>query len=621
MYTCEIDTHDLGFPFPVSHGTLRGIDWRSRIADYGAMNTSGRPRLTLKRLLLAAASILATLIVIEAVLTMLHLPPEDVSFELFGREFSEGKILQTDPVYFWTLRRDNSSYHANHLHLRGYAPKRSKNDRTLRIACVGDSCTFGLRLAYEQTYGIRLELSLQEALPRANVETVLAALPGYSSFQNRQLFERRILPLKPDITILYCGHYNDYIPAIGCSDSERFKRLQSIPEKLARSFRTLRAASALFSGKDPPVDRQSILEQMRRGESTQGVRVPEGELRENLLSLIRMGRSNGGKVIAVLPPLPSSTLNRFLLASVYLNTLKEVAAESDVPVLDASAAFEKHWKALPDRIRREHDFDSLYFYDYVHPTALANRLLSEELFAMLNGSGFASIERLRSLGEPGKNLPEMHSATYNAAAPMETPAVVLEGRNFSGPGAPGRVRIGDRWIPKFEILHDSRINVDLPYDMMPGRHKITLCTPLGMARGDVFVEVPGLPLEVNLEQGDESMMFIMSVAGPPDSDAVIFYSPSLRPDPIVTDAGPFFLSEDSGGRDENPGAVPYRLSSLTLPKLTLKLDGTGHAEKRFPLPLWKDADVSSKYWFQGAVKEAGKNKRSVVTEVVEVRLH
>ena len=71
-----------------------------------------------------------------------------------------------------------------------------------RILYLGDSVTFGYRLAYpEQSYPYRMEALLEETLGR-DVETVNAGVGGYSPWQQRIYLEQEGFKYRPDLVVL-----------------------------------------------------------------------------------------------------------------------------------------------------------------------------------------------------------------------------------------------------------------------------------------------------------------------------------------------------------------------------------------------------------------------------------
>src|SRR5580765_286284 len=77
----------------------------------------------------------------------------------------------------------------------------------LRIACIGDSWTFGMNVEQNQTYPARLEALLNARPPIGirGVDVMNFGVLGYTSFQGLQLLKTRVLALHPDIVVVGFG--------------------------------------------------------------------------------------------------------------------------------------------------------------------------------------------------------------------------------------------------------------------------------------------------------------------------------------------------------------------------------------------------------------------------------
>ena len=106
---------------------------------------------------------------------------------------------------------------------RGPAVPKQRRPGAVRVACMGDSTTYGVGMPLEQAYISLLGRSLEYALQRP-VEMVNAGCPGYSSYQGLRLLESDVLPLEPDVVTLLFGAWNDFTPAIGGDDEAKGSR-------------------------------------------------------------------------------------------------------------------------------------------------------------------------------------------------------------------------------------------------------------------------------------------------------------------------------------------------------------------------------------------------------------
>ncbi len=335
-----------------------------------------------QRVLLLLGSGLLALVLAETCLWLLNIPKSISSFGFLGNVFDEAGLFEEDPDLFWRLRRDTNRYRVNDLGLRGPGVPLETGPRNLRIACFGDSCTFGSLVRLEDTYGWLLQERLQEKFPNRRVEVILAGLPGYSSYQSLALFQEHIAARKPDITVLYIGGYNDYVPAMGENDSERGARLASERNSLWRRWRLVRLCARILAPK-PKLTRAEYVAAFERGEAPDGRRVPVADFQKNLEVLIGAAEEVGSTVLVLVPPLPKSTLHKHPVARDYRRTLIEVAKATGVQLVDPTAAFASYEVANDSVLPKHQRGYWPCFVDWVHPSVLGHGLLAEALVETL----------------------------------------------------------------------------------------------------------------------------------------------------------------------------------------------------------------------------------------------
>ncbi|MFG0316346.1 MAG: SGNH/GDSL hydrolase family protein [Planctomycetota bacterium JB042] len=73
---------------------------------------------------------------------------------------------------------------------------------TLRLACLGDSHTFGHGVEEEETWPAHLRRILADRGGPSSVEVINAGVSAYDTPQERRHLERAVLPLDPDVVIL-----------------------------------------------------------------------------------------------------------------------------------------------------------------------------------------------------------------------------------------------------------------------------------------------------------------------------------------------------------------------------------------------------------------------------------
>ncbi|UCH20944.1 MAG: SGNH/GDSL hydrolase family protein [Deltaproteobacteria bacterium] len=78
----------------------------------------------------------------------------------------------------------------------------------IRIAAIGSSTTANINLSYSENWPGYLGTSIQKALPNKKIRIINAGVPGFDTAQSVCNLALRVMPLKPDIVIIYHA-YND----------------------------------------------------------------------------------------------------------------------------------------------------------------------------------------------------------------------------------------------------------------------------------------------------------------------------------------------------------------------------------------------------------------------------
>jgi hypothetical protein len=143
------------------------------------------------------------------------------------------RLLQYDAERGWSLRSGASDYTVDKLvivNASGFRDRDFPEGRTpgvRRIACVGDSYTFGLGVELEATFPKQLEKRLNEVHP---TEVLNFGICGQDARQARLNLEKVALRYRPDL-VIYSIYWDDLIP--------------TPPEKLTREHVEARIASAV----------------------------------------------------------------------------------------------------------------------------------------------------------------------------------------------------------------------------------------------------------------------------------------------------------------------------------------------------------------------------------------
>ena len=222
--------------------------------------------------------------------------------------------------------------------------KQEKPEGVLRIACLGDSVTFGRP---EGNYPEILKEILNQAGLGKEFQVYNFGVPGYSSWQGKNLLGMVLKEYKPDWVIISYV-WNDHWRARGFSDSEQVLRSEPTLVK----FRDLISYLRIYQ----LVNWSMVKLGVSAGEEK--FRVPINEYRENLKEMVEMGKNGGAKIIFATAPsgiglaqLPDYFEHLgFLkkgdslpeLHNQYNQVLLKVAKEQGVEILDLDLLFQKN---------------------------------------------------------------------------------------------------------------------------------------------------------------------------------------------------------------------------------------------------------------------------------------
>ncbi len=170
--------------------------------------TKNKKRIT--RILISFLIFLFLFIAVELICNMLNSSfyrvEDDVIFVLANPVFEE------DKYYLYKMRENlnqsffehNVSYITDENGWRIGFNKENYSDENFNILLIGDSTTFGWDVEYNQTYGFILKRLIEENY-NLKVDLYNRAVPGYTSFQVRQVVNKEIKEIQPNIVIAYFG--------------------------------------------------------------------------------------------------------------------------------------------------------------------------------------------------------------------------------------------------------------------------------------------------------------------------------------------------------------------------------------------------------------------------------
>jgi len=125
-------------------------------------------------------------------------PPHEKTTTLFVRDDTLGWRLRANAVDEW----GGVEVHVNERGFRGPVIPYPRSEGTRRILYLGDSVTFGYRIArWEDTYPC-VVASILEARDSIPTETVNLAVEGYSQWQQHLLLEQGGYAYQPDLVVI-----------------------------------------------------------------------------------------------------------------------------------------------------------------------------------------------------------------------------------------------------------------------------------------------------------------------------------------------------------------------------------------------------------------------------------
>jgi lysophospholipase L1-like esterase len=130
------------------------------------------------------------------------------------------KVLSPNHVF----HRDGTEIRTNELGLRSPSIFVAKPPNTVRIAVIGASTAMGLyAVSNEETFSYQLGKFLEASHPSTHIEVINAGISGYGLTDQSIMLEKIVLPLKPDIVIVYSG-FNDFADYCRGESGEKINR-------------------------------------------------------------------------------------------------------------------------------------------------------------------------------------------------------------------------------------------------------------------------------------------------------------------------------------------------------------------------------------------------------------
>jgi lysophospholipase L1-like esterase len=223
---------------------------------------------------------------------------------------------------------------------------RTRPAGVVRIACIGDSWTFGMPVGEAETYPRRLAHWLRKAQPDRHYEVLNFGVLGYSSFQGLQLMKSRVLDFAPDVVVIGFGMndssvagYRDRDVLVRGRQASPADRLRATAKTVAQSLETYKlieyAALALRFRPTPLV---THLERSVEADPSASIdyesldpwtRVSPDDFESNIREMVRLADAAGARVVLL--------DNELWENSPYRARLNKLSAELGLPLTDSLA--------------------------------------------------------------------------------------------------------------------------------------------------------------------------------------------------------------------------------------------------------------------------------------------
>jgi lysophospholipase L1-like esterase len=322
-----------------------------------------------KKVLFSILWIFIALAAFELFFRLLPEPPRESGYRsVYNPELAFPKFYLKDAKLFWRLRPNlhvesdfvvSGEYRTNSEGFRDREFSENPSEKP-RLLCLGTSVTFG--------WGVRQEESFPQVLQQENPEWEVynCGQTGYSSFQGKRLLNELLPKHRPQAVVLEFI-WNDLLPAFG-GRSDSSQKMQpsgvlALQNVLARLAGYRWGRYGLLGFLIPPQERSDVS------------RVSLTEYAANLQEMAESCRAHGAAPVLLLPPVPQPSWlgiqaerYRKLFYEPFLRyaaVLKELAAASQIPLVDADSALAGElsiWEALPE--------------DFVHPSAQAHESIA-----------------------------------------------------------------------------------------------------------------------------------------------------------------------------------------------------------------------------------------------------
>jgi lysophospholipase L1-like esterase len=298
-------------------------------------------------------------------------------------------VFDGDPLLFWRMKPnlhdviwDFTRFSTNSAGLRYPRDVGPKPANGFRIACFGDSVTFGYRVPtvwperpteYDRNwipFHEILERALGHANPGRTIEVIPYAMPGYSSHQGLAFAGQELPHLGADVVIVLFG-WNDINLRAG-TDRESMDTgpKQVLLRRLTMKSQLLLRASMWWQARHVPVAPQPSRGPVER--------VPGPEFVENIGRIVDLAKQTGATPLVVGPVYrdPVTEPGEAERIGKHRALLREAMTAAGVPYVEIAALTESAWPG-----------NGPLFGERIHPSDSGHRLMASVLLEFMASRG------------------------------------------------------------------------------------------------------------------------------------------------------------------------------------------------------------------------------------------
>jgi len=289
-------------------------------------------------------------------------------YDMFWRGSWQGGYVR-DEFIFYIFRAEEmwNSYTRSFIYCDEKF-SRVKSKDTIRIICQGGSATLGVGVGKnEERYPQILGQLLNEGNNEKKYEVINAGKEANTTLDGIIQLKRDLLLLKPDIvTLMFAG--NDGVSPwwLPYTQLNVWKQIRRSAEHY-NPFHHYLFNCRLFTGIIKEI--KNILEIFLRVKPQS--QVPIEDFEQNLREYIRLSKENNFKLIFIYEMLYESLYLKSSFFKPYYETMKKVAQENNIPLVDTIPEFQKH------------KYDEI-LVDCIHPTALGNEIIAKAIKEVIN---------------------------------------------------------------------------------------------------------------------------------------------------------------------------------------------------------------------------------------------